>query len=64
MQVRYFTDLVLDSHCSRIKVYDNEKQIDVYNGCVCDLQDDILDADIGSWNIEDGTICLNIDKEN
>lgn len=61
MLVKDFTDLVLDAHISEIKVYDNEQQTDIYKGCVYDLQDDILYRSIGSWNIEDNTLCLNID---
>lgn len=59
--VREFVDLVLDDHCSSIKIYDNNESTDMFKGFVCDLTDDILDRDIGSWDIEDGTICLNID---
>ena len=59
--VREFADLALDRHCSIIKIYDNNISADIFTGFVYDLTDDILDRDIGSWNIEDETICLNID---
>lgn len=61
MSVREFTDLALSKHSDEIKIYDNEISAYIYEGVICDLQDDILDRDIGSWNIEDNTICLNID---
>jgi hypothetical protein len=61
MTVREFVDLALSVNGDTIKIYDNEKGDGVFKGIVCDLQDDILDRTIGSWNIEEGTICLNVD---
>ncbi len=59
--VREFVDLALSVNGDTIKIYDNEKGDNIFKGTISKLTDDILDRSIGSWNIEDGTICLNID---
>jgi hypothetical protein len=59
MLIREFTALATDD-IMWIKVYDNTEAIDIFKGYICDLSDDILDTEIGSWDIEDETICFNI----
>ena len=63
MSVREFTDLVIDADWTFIRVFDNESQNNVFAGFIVDLSDNILDATIDSWNIEENTICLNISFE-
>ena len=63
MLVREFTDLVIDADWTFIRVFDNESQNNIFAGFVVDLNDNILDATIDSWNIEENTICLNISFE-
>ena len=60
MLVREFTALATDD-IIWIKVYDNRMAVDVFQGYIYELSDDILEAEISSWDIEDETICLNID---
>ena len=60
MLVREFTDLVIDASWTVIKVFDNDSQKDIVKCCIDELSEDILDATIDSWDIEEKTICLNI----
>lgn len=60
MLVREFTDLVIDASFTVIKVFDNDLQKDIVKCCIDELSENILDATIDSWNIEENTICLNI----
>ena len=60
MLVREFTDLVIDASFTVIKVFDNDSQKDIAKCCVDELSENILDATIDSWDIEENTICLNI----
>jgi hypothetical protein len=59
MLVREFTALATND-IMWIKVYDNEVAIDIFQGYIEDLPYYILNAEIGSWDIEDETICFNI----
>jgi hypothetical protein len=59
MLIREFTALATDD-IMWIKVYDNEVAIYIFNGHIYELPDYILDMEIESWDIEDETICFNI----
>ena len=59
MLIREFTALATDD-IMWIKVFDNTEARDIFAGDIYELPDDILDAEIESWDIEDETICFNI----
>lgn len=44
-------------------IYDNEKEEDVFVGMISDIPDELLIADMTSWEMYNGTIGFNVDKK-
>lgn len=62
MTLENFIDLSVDDFYI-ITIWDYKKSKDVFKGELYDIPTDLLDAEIVSWELENGELIINIDSD-
>ena len=59
MTLQEFIDLAIENYYD-CYIWDCEKEEKVFEGCLYDIPDELLEADFASWEVNDNKIGLNI----
>lgn len=62
MKLYEFLDMAVEE-TYECYIYDNAKEKNIFTGLISEIPDELLLAEITSWEVYDGKIGLNIDNE-